>query len=137
MQLLIQFFKVFIFVGIVTFHNPQVGFAATQIPIPKSYVLVQIHGKYAIQTTKIFNYKKKWICQTEDLPYFEAKKNPLEEIHWTDLKSEIKNQHSENCRDHVLLQDRRTKPFKMVTGCLSSAEIKKTIEEINKLCGRF
>lgn len=137
MQLLIQFFKTFILVAIATLHNPKVGIAATQIPIPKNYVLVQIHGKYATQTTKIFNYKKKWVCQTEDLPYFEAKKNPLEEIRWTNLEAEEKNQSSANCRDHVLIQDRRTKPFKVVSGCLSSPDMTKTIDVINKLCGRF
>lgn len=106
------------------------------LQVPKTHVLIEVHGKYAIQRTHIFKKNDKWICKTEHSPYFEPTKNPLEKIDWEKLDSESK-EYKLPCRDKIVIKDQLKKTTKILKSCREAEWMKKIIEEIDHLCGRI
>lgn len=116
-------------------HSTQSN-ATNQLTAPKNHLHIELRGKYGTQTTKIYKKNGKWICQTEHFPYFEAAESPIDKINWTKLSSEAK-EYSLPCRDKVSIEDKRRKKIKKLLGCREAEQMKKTIEEIDSLCGRY
>lgn len=106
------------------------------IQVPKKHFLLQIRGKYGTQISRLFQEGKKWICQTELLPYFESSQDPLKGIDWAAIVTDSKEAQV-NCRDRVFFEDRRKSPVKKIATCLSSKATLDVVQVINQGCGRY
>ena len=106
--------------------------AAVKLDIPKENFLLSHHGKYGEQWVRVFQKDKRWVCQTESMPYFETADNPLSQLDWKDLKNHESKQ--TDCRDRIQMTDHLAKPFRSFEGCLSDSSVKMIVDSIDRHC---
>ncbi|OFZ53850.1 MAG: hypothetical protein A2428_03310 [Bdellovibrionales bacterium RIFOXYC1_FULL_54_43] len=100
--------------------------------VPKKHFLFRITGKYSSQFFKIYQKNGAWVCNSESVPFFEARKNPLESLDWNSVAKSSAD--LKNCRDKVLIEDQLLKPGRKAAGCLSEPPFKQLADEIYRAC---
>jgi len=93
---------------------------------------MDIRGSSGGQWYKIFQESGSWICVTQDVPYFEAKENPLHGLNWDALKRIIPQ--SQACSHFVNIRDTRQKTEQKASGCLDAPAFQKLAHEIGITC---
>jgi hypothetical protein len=121
---------------VVTLGTASVSAAAAESKVPAQNVTITVNGSYSDQWTKVFQEGGKWICQSSVLPYFEASKDPLLNLDWSELAAESKLARP-GCRDQVTITDSRTKTPKKITSCMNLPQTKYWVDLIGKRCGRL
>lgn len=93
---------------------------------------MDIRGSRGGQWYKVFQESGRWICVTQDMPYFEARDNPLRELNWDTLKNATPQTRS--CSHKVSIRDTRQKTEKKAMGCLEASAFEKLAHEIGSSC---
>jgi len=109
--------------------------SAAKIIVPPEHFSVSVQGKYETRWTKVFKDGPVWACQTDLLPYFEAKQEPLKDLDWKRLKTSASSKDLGPCTP-VILEDRRRGKTETITGCLENPEIGRFVKSVHKKCGR-
>jgi hypothetical protein len=108
---------------------------ATEISVPHQHVYLEIKTRYGVQWTKIFKDGKVWACQSDILPYFESKKDPLAGLSWNEIKS-LAGKPDPSCENQITLIDQRGKTTERIKGCMGNPKLDQWIASVHDHCGR-
>ncbi|HLE00857.1 MAG TPA: hypothetical protein VJB59_11390 [Bdellovibrionota bacterium] len=109
--------------------------SSAKIIVPPEHFSVSVQGKYETRWTKVFKDGPVWACQTDLLPYFEAKEEPLKDLDWQRLKKTAAAKDPGPCTP-VILEDHRRGKTESITSCLENPEIVRFVKSVHKKCGR-
>lgn len=108
---------------------------ATPIAVPKQHVLIEVKGRYGTQWTKVFKDGSGWACQTNLLPYYEAKSDPLKGLSWKEVRSLV-GEIDPSCNSQLTVIDlRNTHPIR-IEGCMGDPKLDQWIASVHDRCGR-
>jgi hypothetical protein len=105
----------------------------SSISVPERNFTIEVQGKYGSQWIKIYKDKTTWACQTSDLPYFEPKGNPLNDLDWKKLATESEHTPAD-CRDRVLIFDTLEKTRRKIATCSNLPETKRWLDVMFRRC---
>ena len=83
---------------------------------------------------KITFKDKKWVCQTNHFPYYEASENPLAQLNWIALEKESESV-PKPCKEPVALENGLDgKSKKRIVTCFGQKETLSLYERVSRLC---
>lgn len=109
---------------------------ASERQVPSKNLTIEIHGKYADRWFKIYKEKNQWICQTQDVSYFEIDGNPLQGLNWKRLSLESR-QAEPQCRDQVSVSNSLGHETNKIFSCLDLPQMRIWVNSISRRCGRL
>ena len=103
---------------LLTFTIP--AFAASKAKAENDFVFMA-GREYTIEMFRVFKKDKDWFCETENVPLFKAKGDPLRDLEWNKLEAAAKKleEKPELCKVRVAIVDRRMDTPQEVKGCLT------------------
>jgi hypothetical protein len=88
---------------------------AGKVQVPSKHFYMELkHQHGSGEWYRVYQKKGKWICQTESMPYFVAKSEPLAGLN---LKQLGKSGDVSECRTQVVIRDKRVSPPQSYSGC--------------------
>jgi hypothetical protein len=104
---------------------------AGDLSVPKKNFAVTVRGKYGTRWVKVYKDGSDWICNTEAVPYFVARGNPLKDFEWKKFQN---FSDPGDCRDLVIIDDRLQTEHKTVKGCLDQTALKSLVNVLDERC---
>lgn len=90
--------------------------AAGKVEAPARHFFMEVsHSHGRPEWFRIYARGSQWICQTESVPFFKAKANPLAAVDWAALRRQAE---FESCEATAKITDARSKPVKSAKGCV-------------------
>lgn len=109
---------------------------ASESNIPRKNFTIEVHGKYSDRWFKVYKEKNHWICQTQDISYFEMEGDPLKGLNWKRLSLEA-NQADPQCRDQVSISNSLGNETKKIVSCFDLPQMRIWVNSISRRCGRL
>lgn len=94
---------------------------------------VMVKSKYDTNWIKVTQEGKKWICVTNNVPFFETDTNPLAKLDWKALEKESAAR-PKKCTELVGFEGTVDGKEKIVVTCLQQPATARIYREISTLC---